>query len=77
MLRKDPFLHDFLVIVNILLFVSELVYFDWVLLCGSTKIYFILYFEDISLQIFSFAIKKAVLSAACTVAFLKNGTYFI
>ena len=36
-LRKDPFLHDFLVIVNILLFVSELVYFDWVLLCGSTK----------------------------------------
>ena len=27
-LRKDPFLHDFLVIVNILLFVSGLVYFD-------------------------------------------------
>ena len=41
------------------------------------KIYFILHFEDISLQISSFEIKKAVLSAACTVAFLKNGTYFI
>ena len=27
-LRKDPFLHDFLVMVNILLFVSRLVYFD-------------------------------------------------
>ena len=41
------------------------------------KIYFILYFEDISLQVSSFAIKKAVLRAACTVAFLKKGTYFI
>ena len=27
-LRKDPFLHDFLVMVNILLFESELVYFE-------------------------------------------------
>ena len=27
-LRKDPFLHNFLVMVNILLFVSKLVYFD-------------------------------------------------
>ena len=41
------------------------------------EIYFILYSEDISLQISSFAIKQAALSAACTVAFLKNGTYFI
>ena len=43
------------------------------------EIYFILYFENISLQISSlnFAIKQAVLSAACTVAFLKNGIYFI
>ena len=41
------------------------------------EIYFILYLEDISLQISSFAIKPAVFSAAYTVAFLKNGAYFI
>ena len=41
------------------------------------EIYFMLYFENISLQISSFAIKQAVLGAACTVIFLKNGIYFI
>ena len=41
------------------------------------EMYFILYLEDISLQISSFAIKLAVFSAACTFAFLKNGAYFI
>ena len=40
------------------------------------EIYFIYYFEDISLQISSFAIKQAVLSAACTVAFLKQWYLF-
>ena len=36
-LRKDPFLHGLLVMVYILLFVSELVYFDRVLVCASTR----------------------------------------
>ena len=53
---RGPFLHDFLVMVNILLLWANLCILIEFYCVLVQDIYFILYFEDISLQISSFAI---------------------